>query len=380
MATSQPVHSVSPVEVILRLDRTLIQAGQEVWAEFSVINLTGDPLALRVPQTTSDESPTTMMGLPIGHVFSGTDFSALSIVDSNKDSFDTQVHFKPRRPVPTVQLRPYGSAGVRIELTKHYDSLKRPGKYTLVWQPYENAVQSPPVQVTIMAERQAVILTEFGKMTLRFYYNEAPRHVENFIELAGQKFYDGLTINRIVSGGVIQGGDPRGDRRGIRPDGKRLAAEFNKIQFETGTAGMARSSKDPDSASCQFFICLARQPSFDGKQTAFAYLVGDESFETLRRIADVPCGPDDRPREPVYIRAISLENVPLRNPDHAIGIQSANPGSAETMIKRLETTGQDLQGGVGKPEGGGPPHTVSPGTEGSGPAPVSSHPAGASGG
>ncbi len=330
-----PAESQALVRASLAVERPIIQAGQPVWIDFSLTNLTDDPLTLQVPEAPAIASAGDQMGLPLAHVFSGKNFSALEVKDSRGEVFDEQVSQKPRLAVPIVYLAPHGTVGMRVDVTRYYESLlHRPAKYTLVWRPYGGTVESAPLTVTILAEQQAVIMTDLGKMIVRFYYNEAPNHVQNFIELVGpsvlhdnspsgpangvddvsvrKKFYDGLTFHRVIPGGIIQGGDPRGDGKGTRPDGKRLPAEFSKIVFEMGTVGMARSPKDPDSASCQFFICLSRQPSFDGEQTAFGYLVGDESFETLRKIAAVPTGPNDRPRKPIYIRAISLENVPVR--------------------------------------------------------------------
>ena len=306
------------VRVEVRLERTVIQAGREVWAQFLVTNLTDDAVTLRVPDAKEVEAGT-LMGLPLPHVFSGANSSAIAIINQHGDTFDTQVSVPPRGPVPKVVIAPHASIGARMDLAHYYESLRRAGEYTLLWKPYRGQVISEPVTVRILPERQAVILTEFGKMTVRLYYNEAPNHVANFLELVGQKFYDNLTFNRVIPGALIQGGDPRGDRRGIRPDGKRLKAEFNKIPFEAGTVGMAHSPRDPDSASCQFFICLARQPMFDGQQTAFGYLVGEDSMETLRKIAAVPTAPDDKPKQPVYIRAITLETVPAKES------QVANP-------------------------------------------------------
>ena len=306
--------SVDPsalVRVELRVERPVIQAGREVWAHFTVTNLTDEPLTLRVPDA-KEADPSSLMGLPLPHVFSGNNSSALAIINQHGDPFDEQVSVPPRGPVPKVVIAPHASVGTRVELTHYYESLKRPGEYTLIWRPYHGQVISETVSVRILPERQAVILTEYGKMTMRFYYNEAPNHVANFLELAGQKFYDNLTFNRVIPGALIQGGDPRGDRRGVRPDSKRLKAEFNKIPFDVGTVGMARSQRDPDSASCQFFICLSRQPGFDGQQTAFGYIVGDDSLETLRKLAAVPTGADDKPLQPLYIRAITLENVPVK--------------------------------------------------------------------
>ncbi len=328
MLTADPS---SLVRVEFQIERPVVQAGREVWAQFMVTNLTDEPVTLRVPEAKEAES-SSLMGLPLPHVFSGVNWSALAIINQHGDPFDEQTSMPPRGPVPKVVIAPHASVGTRVELTHYYESLKRPGEYTLLWRPYHGQVLSQPVNLRVLAERQAVILTEFGKMTLRFYYNEAPNHVASFIELVQMKFYDNLTFNRVIPGALIQGGDPRGDRRGIRPDGKRLKAEFNKIPFDLGTVGMARSPRDPDSASCQFFICLGRQPGFDGQQTAFGYLVGDESIETLRKIAAVPTDSDDKPKQPVYIRAITLESVPVKESPIANPRPASQPADSQDAI------------------------------------------------
>ncbi len=301
------------VRATMRSDMPVVQAGSPIWVEFGLHNLTDRELTLRVPEASTDETAEPVMGLPLGHVFSGRGFSAVTIEDGYGERFDSQTGLRPRGVIPAIRLAPRGGATVGVDLTRHYESLQRPGRYRLTWKPYGGLLVSEPLFVTVLAERQAVILTDFGKMTIRFYYDKAPAHVQNFIELIEQRFYDNLTFHRVIPGGLIQGGDPRGDGHGIRKDGRRLKAEFSNIPFELGTVGMARSPRDPDSASCQFFICLGRQPSFDGQQTAFGYLAGDESFETLSKLAAVPTGEKDRPRQPVFIRTISLENVPPRD-------------------------------------------------------------------
>ncbi|HOA73739.1 MAG TPA: peptidylprolyl isomerase [Phycisphaerae bacterium] len=301
----------------LRTDKPIVQAGKPIWVEFTLTNLTENRLTLRVPDLSSDPVDVSEMGLPVEHVFSGQGFGGPVLEDDHGEVRDSKVAIRPKGPVPAIKLAPFGSVGIRLDVTRYYPSMLRPGEYKLTWRPYNGSVVSEPLSITVLAERQAVILTDFGKMTIRFYYDKAPNHVQNFIELVEQRFYDNLTFNRLIPGGLIQGGDPLGNRRGIRADGKRLKAEFNDVPFEFGTVGMARSMQDPDSASCQFFICLGRQPGFDGQQTAFGYLVGNESFETLRRLAAVPTGTynglADYPKQPIYIRAISLESVPPRD-------------------------------------------------------------------
>lgn len=156
--------------------------------------------------------------------------------------------------------------------------------------------------------KQATIHTSFGTMTLRFFPDVAPNHVSNFIELAESGFYDNKTFHRIIKGFMIQGGCPQGTGTGNGP--RRLKAEFNDRPHEVGTLSMARS-QNPDSASCQFFICLERSEFLDGQYTVFGELVDDASRETLRKIGDVKTGGPERstPTTPVKIDKVTVQEV-----------------------------------------------------------------------
>jgi peptidyl-prolyl cis-trans isomerase B (cyclophilin B) len=160
--------------------------------------------------------------------------------------------------------------------------------------------------------KQATIHTDFGTMTLRFYTDVAPKHVENFLDLAEKGFYDGLTFHRIMKGFMIQGGCPQGTGTGNGP--RRLPAEFNDKPHELGTLSMARA-QNPNSASCQFFICLDRCDFLDRQYTAFGELVDDASRETLKKIGDVPVrrgegGEPSVPVKPVKMNKVTVEEVP----------------------------------------------------------------------
>lgn len=160
--------------------------------------------------------------------------------------------------------------------------------------------------------KQATIHTDFGDMTIRFFPEIAPKHVENFIDLAEQGFYDNRTFHRIVEGFMIQGGCPRGDGTGHGP--RRLKAEFSNKPHKLGTLSMARTS-DPNSASCQFFICLDRCDFLDGKYTVFGELVDEASVETLKKIEKVKVydpgtGEKSAPVEEVRICSITVQEVP----------------------------------------------------------------------
>ena len=160
--------------------------------------------------------------------------------------------------------------------------------------------------------KQATIHTDFGTMTLQFFPDVAPKHIENFLALAEDGFYDNLAFHRVIDGFMIQGGCPRGDGTGDGP--RRLPAEFSDRPHEFGTLSMARSA-DPDSASCQFFICLDRSDFLDGQYTAFGQIADEPSAETLKKIGKVPTqdggsGEKSSPVEPVKIVKVTVEDAP----------------------------------------------------------------------
>ena len=113
---------------------------------------------------------------------------------------------------------------------------------------------------------------DYGTITVDLYGDLAPITVKNFLKLVNEKFYDGLTFHRIISGFMIQGGDPLGT--GIGGSSEKIKGEFsangveNNLKHTRGVISMARSS-DPDSASSQFFIMHADYPSLNGQYAAF---------------------------------------------------------------------------------------------------------------
>lgn len=124
----------------------------------------------------------------------------------------------------------------------------------------------------------------------------APVTVENFKNLVAQHFYDGLIFHRVISGFMIQGGDPQGT--GMGGSRQTIKGEFrlngvnNPISHERGVISMARS-QNPNSASSQFFICHADAKFLDGQYAAFGRVV--EGIETVDKIAAVPTARNDRP-------------------------------------------------------------------------------------
>jgi cyclophilin family peptidyl-prolyl cis-trans isomerase len=296
----------------LRAERTTVQVGEPVWVDFVLQNVSPDPVELVVPGAVPAESGPTEMGLPIEHIFSGASWCALSISDGVRRRLGDSVRRPPAGPVAAIRIAGEASVGLRLDVGSFYSVLREPGRYTLQWRPYGGLVKSNELTIRVEWMKQVVIQTDYGPMTVRLLYDKAPQHVANFVELAGQGFYNGLTFHRVVAGTLIQGGDPKGDGTGIRPDGKTLKPEFNDTPFEEGTVGMALAPDDPNSGSCQFFICLRRLSSLDGHYTAFGQVVGDDSLDVLRRIGSVQTDEKDRPLQPVRIDAMVVQPVTVR--------------------------------------------------------------------
>ncbi|HEX9942904.1 MAG TPA: peptidylprolyl isomerase [Thermoanaerobaculia bacterium] len=127
--------------------------------------------------------------------------------------------------------------------------------------------------------RTVEIRTQRGNVTVRLACPQAPLTCLNFLQLAGQGFYDGLTFHRVVPDFVVQGGDPKGD--GTGGPGYTIRDEINRLRYERGVVGMALAG--PDTGGSQFFITLAPQPHLDGGYTVFGEVVaGSEVLDQIR--------------------------------------------------------------------------------------------------
>jgi cyclophilin family peptidyl-prolyl cis-trans isomerase len=148
----------------------------------------------------------------------------------------------------------------------------------------ELALSLKEKEVSLTGTEKARIETNKGTFVIEFYPEDAPNTVKNFIKLAKSGFYDGLTFHRYVADFVIQGGDPRGD--GTGDAGYNIDAEFNKRKHVTGTVAMARS-RDPNSASCQWYVTLSPKPHLDGSYTVFGQVIEGMEAVNLLRAGDV---------------------------------------------------------------------------------------------
>jgi Peptidyl-prolyl cis-trans isomerase (rotamase) - cyclophilin family len=164
-----------------------------------------------------------------------------------------------------------------------------------------------------MTNEVAVIKTSEGEMVVQFWNDAAPETIANFKKLARAGFYNGTTFHRIVKGFMIQGGDPntkdpaKESSYGEGTAGYQIKAEFNDHLHDRGVISMAREDA-PDTASCQFFICLAPVHRLDHKYTTFGKVIKGESV--LEKIGDTPVtvahGERSKPLQRVTIESIKI--------------------------------------------------------------------------
>jgi peptidyl-prolyl cis-trans isomerase B (cyclophilin B) len=160
----------------------------------------------------------------------------------------------------------------------------------------------------------AVIKTSEGDMTVQFWNDAAPETIANFKKLARAGFYNGTIFHRVVKGFMIQGGDPntkdaaKESSYGQGSAGYNIKAEFNDHPHDRGVISMARSAS-PDSASCQFFICLAPVHRLDHQYTTFGKLIIGE--DVLDKIGDTETvmGSDGARSKPV--KRIAIERIDI---------------------------------------------------------------------
>ena len=132
-----------------------------------------------------------------------------------------------------------------------------------------------------------IVIKNYGTISLELDADMAPITVENFASLVNKGFYDGLTFHRIISGFMIQGGDPEGN--GLGGSDKEIKGEFsangvkNTISHTRGVISMARA-QSYNSASSQFFIMHEDAPYLDGSYAAFGHVT--EGIEIVDKICE----------------------------------------------------------------------------------------------
>ncbi len=144
---------------------------------------------------------------------------------------------------------------------------------------------SPPeMQIDTSKTYKVEIETNKGIIELELYPKHAPKTVNNFVFLAREEFYDGISFHRVISNFMIQGGDPTGTGGGGPGYSFEDEAEENPLTHERGVISMANAG--PNTIGSQFFITHAPQPHLNGKHTVFGKLVGSQNIVDSIRLGD----------------------------------------------------------------------------------------------
>jgi len=129
----------------------------------------------------------------------------------------------------------------------------------------------PEMQIDVKKKYTAIITTTRGAMELQLNPEHAPKTVNNFVFLAKEGFYDGVSFHRVIEDFVIQGGDPTGTGRGGPGYQFEDECKGNPLKHERGAISMANAG--PNTNGSQFFIAHSPQPHLNGKHTVFGKLL-----------------------------------------------------------------------------------------------------------
>jgi peptidyl-prolyl cis-trans isomerase A (cyclophilin A) len=171
-----------------------------------------------------------------------------------------------------------------------------------------------------VANQHAILHTNLGDIRLELFGDQAPQTVRNFVELAeggrewtdprtGQKttarLYDGTVFHRVISGFMIQGGDPLGSGRG--GPGYRFADEFHPdLRFDRPYL-LAMANAGPGTNGSQFFITVGPTPHLNRKHSIFGEVADEDSRAVVDKIATTQTDRGDRPVQDVVIGSVEIQ-------------------------------------------------------------------------
>ena len=163
----------------------------------------------------------------------------------------------------------------------------------------------PEMNIDISKKYSAVIKTSMGDMSIEFFTEDAPLTVNNFINLSRDGYYDNVIFHRVISGFMIQGGDPSGTGHGEmgKFPGYKFEDELNNQRsYDKGILAMANAG--PDTNGSQFFIMHVNYP-LPYQYTIFGFVT--DGLEVIDKIASVETGDGDKPVNDVVIETVEVK-------------------------------------------------------------------------
>ena len=155
----------------------------------------------------------------------------------------------------------------------------------------------------------AVLRTNFGDITVKFYPQDAPQTITNFIKLSLVGFYDKVKFHRVIKDFMIQSGDPNSkddnwSDDGLGGPGYTVPDEINTRKLVLGSVAMANQGQ-PDTGGSQFFIVtVSSTPWLDGRYTNFGEVTA--GLEAVKKIGNLPTNENDHPTQDVIINSVEL--------------------------------------------------------------------------
>ena len=155
-----------------------------------------------------------------------------------------------------------------------------------------------------MANPTVTFDTNQGTFTAEMFEDVAPTTAGNFLKLVREGFYDGIIFHRVISGFMIQGGDPTGT--GTGGPGYKIADEFAPGLAHTHAGIFSMANSGPNTGGSQFFITLAATPWLDRKHAIFGKVTS--GLEVVQAIGELRTNPGDRPLEDVVMEKVTVDD------------------------------------------------------------------------
>ena len=157
-------------------------------------------------------------------------------------------------------------------------------------------------------ETYAVFDTTEGRFKAKLLAEEAPKTVQNFVDLAegtktGKPIYDGLIFHRVIPDFMIQGGCPQGTGRG--GPGYQFADEFHPSLKHSKPGLLSMANAGPNTNGSQFFVTVAATPWLDNRHTIFGEVI--EGYDVVEKISKLPRNSQDKPNKDVKVNSVKIE-------------------------------------------------------------------------